>query len=251
MMHESIQSEDTLAIIKRAHKHPMSWAELSKRCIPQYCQQQNSEALELIKKAHRHPIRYPFERLQKGYNPDEPRDESGRWTTGGDSASGEEGDNGNTTVVGGAGNDPVPESWGGDPEKFKEHFEQHGNNFNAKSPEDYASKAKEFYEQGINENLPAVEDPSVPKVSIYDSESNTFGAYNPDGTTRSFYKPRAGVQYYNNKVTEALENGGKVINPLPKTPSTSSQGGSGGGGFDEGYRPRFPKLPPSSNEPDL
>lgn len=33
-------------------------------------------------------------------------------------------------------------------------------------------------------------------IRAYDPETNTFGAYNPDGTTRTFFKPSSGTAYW-------------------------------------------------------
>lgn len=32
---------------------------------------------------------------------------------------------------------------------------------------------------------------------VYDPKTNTFGAYNPDGATRTFFKPSAEADYFN------------------------------------------------------
>ena len=178
-------------------------------------------------------MRDPFERLQKGYNPDEPRDERGRWTTGGNSASAAEGDA--TDAQGGAGedsiagNNTVPESWG-NPRFFQRHFDKHGADFNATSPEDYASKAQDFYTQGLEEKLPSIEYPNGGEIGIYDPVTNSFGVYNPNGTTTTYYKPTNGLQYYIDEVEDVISNGGKVINELPKDISTAPPVGGGGGG---------------------
>jgi len=32
---------------------------------------------------------------------------------------------------------------------------------------------------------------------VYDESTNTFGSYNSDGSTKTFYKPTDGVEYWN------------------------------------------------------
>ena len=34
-------------------------------------------------------------------------------------------------------------------------------------------------------------------LRIYDRGTNTFGSYNPDGSTKTFYKPEGGANYWN------------------------------------------------------
>jgi len=33
-------------------------------------------------------------------------------------------------------------------------------------------------------------------IRIYDPETNTFGAYNADGLTKTFFKPTRGIDYW-------------------------------------------------------
>jgi pyocin large subunit-like protein len=35
---------------------------------------------------------------------------------------------------------------------------------------------------------------------VYDQSTNTFGLYNPDGTTTTFYKPVDGANYMNEQI---------------------------------------------------
>ena len=43
-------SKEDITALKAIYLRPMSWEELSKRCIPQYSKHQDNEALELIKR---------------------------------------------------------------------------------------------------------------------------------------------------------------------------------------------------------
>jgi hypothetical protein len=79
------------------------------------------------------------------------------------------------------------ESWG-NPDSLASHFAVHGADFGATSAEDYANQASEFFQQGIQENMPIkIDEEGV--IRIYDPQTNTFGAYNPSGTTRTFFQP--------------------------------------------------------------
>jgi hypothetical protein len=68
--------------------------------------------------------------------------------------------------------------------------------FGAASADDYARMASEFYQQGLRSGLPAKLDPKTGVVRIYDRGTNTFGAFNPSGTTRTFYKPDPAAHGY-------------------------------------------------------
>ena len=49
--------------------------------------------------------------------------------------------------------------------------------------------ASEFYQTGLKSGLPTKLDPKTGVVRIYDYATNTFGSFNPAGTTKTFYKP--------------------------------------------------------------
>jgi len=134
---------------------------------------------------------------EEKYSDDQPRvpagsPNGGQWTSEGGNAS--------------------TESWG-NPNTLQEHFENHGADFGATSPEDYANKANEFLTRAQNENLPMVEGGDG-VIRAYDPETNAFGSYNPDGTTKTFFKPPEGAEYFQRQIDYDLSTGGKVINPL-------------------------------------
>jgi hypothetical protein len=83
----------------------------------------------------------------------------------------------------------VPESWG-TPSTLARHFVNHGADFGATNAEDYARQASQFLERSQAEGLPTKIDSSG-TIRIYDPASNSFGAYNENGTTRTFFKPRS------------------------------------------------------------
>ena len=59
--------------------------------------------------------------------------------------------------------------------------------FGFKSPEEYTEKAVEFYGQ---KGLQRTND-SQGNIRLYDAKTNTFGSYNPDGTIKTFMKPKS------------------------------------------------------------
>jgi len=68
------------------------------------------------------------------------------------------------------------------------HFRDHGADFAAKSVDDYARQASEFFQRAQRSGLPTkIYADGV--ILVYDSASTTFGAFNANGTTRTFFKP--------------------------------------------------------------
>lgn len=154
-----------------------------------------------------------------GFKPDQqriPRGQSGggQWTNGGG---------------GGAGTPrPAPYDWG-DAATLEKHVRTHGKDFGVSTEKSYARKAQQFYQKAKSGKLPAVVD-KYGVFRAYDPATNTFGAYNPDGTTRTYYKPRAGVKYFQNQINMHTAQGGRVINPLPNNIPNQGSIGRGGGG---------------------
>jgi pyocin large subunit-like protein len=69
-----------------------------------------------------------------------------------------------------------------------DHFDRHGRDFRAASAEDYAAQAWLFLVRACAEGLPAKQD-SDGVVRVFDPGSGAFGAYNRDGTTKTYFKP--------------------------------------------------------------
>ena len=84
----------------------------------------------------------------------------------------------------------------GRPETLIDHFRRHGADFGAKSARDYAKMAAHFFERAQEEKLPT-KIASDGTIRVYDRKTNTFGAYNPEGTTKTFFKPKDGIKYWN------------------------------------------------------
>ncbi len=80
-------------------------------------------------------------------------------------------------------------TWG-NPKTLDDHFGRHGGDFGAayKSAEEYAQGASDFLKRSQAEGLPTkVADDGT--IRIYEPSTNTFASYNPDGTTKTFFKP--------------------------------------------------------------
>jgi RHS repeat-associated protein len=82
----------------------------------------------------------------------------------------------------------LPAGAWGNSATLERHFADHGADFNAASPEDYANQASQFLEGSQAKGLPTKIDSSG-TIRTYDPASNTFGSYNPNGTTKTFFKP--------------------------------------------------------------
>ncbi len=76
----------------------------------------------------------------------------------------------------------------GNPKILARHFRDHGADFGAKSADEYAQQASDFLRRSQAEGLPTKTDADG-VIRVFDPKSNPFGAYNPDGTTRTFFKP--------------------------------------------------------------
>ena len=84
---------------------------------------------------------------------------------------------------------PTVKTWG-HLASLEDHFRRHGGDFKAKSADDYARLAWEFRERAKREGLLTKVD-SDGVVRIYDPKTGAFGAYNRDGTTKTFFKPNS------------------------------------------------------------
>ncbi len=79
------------------------------------------------------------------------------------------------------------ETWG-NPKTLPDHFARHGSDFRARTAEEYAALAAQLLVRAKSEGLPAKVD-RAGTVRVYDPRTGAFGAYNSDGTTKTFFKP--------------------------------------------------------------
>jgi hypothetical protein len=89
---------------------------------------------------------------------------------------------------------PATATWGR-PETLEDHFQRHGADFGAATQEEYALMASEFLQRSQMAGLPTKVDANG-VIRVYDPATNTFGAYNPNGTTRTFLMPNPAVHRY-------------------------------------------------------
>jgi len=81
----------------------------------------------------------------------------------------------------------------GNPRTLEDHFQRHGADFSAESPEDYARQAHAFY---LNREQHQLKTDAGGTMRVYDAATNAFGAYNADGATKTYFKPGNGQAYF-------------------------------------------------------
>jgi hypothetical protein len=75
----------------------------------------------------------------------------------------------------------------GNPASLPDHYARHGADVGAVDAADYTRKASEFLGRARVEGLPAKRDADG-VLRVYDPRSRAFGAYNRDGSTRTFFR---------------------------------------------------------------
>jgi RHS repeat-associated protein len=109
------------------------------------------------------------------------------------------GDAAGVIVVGGAAGRPARAARGatrwGNPRTLARHFRDHGADFGARTADEYAGLADDFLGQAQRGGLPTKVGPDG-TIRAYDPATNTFGSFNPDGTTKTFFKPDPSVHGY-------------------------------------------------------
>jgi RHS repeat-associated protein len=86
------------------------------------------------------------------------------------------------------------DTWG-NPRTLDDHFARHGSDFGTQNAKEYAQSASDFLQRSQAEGFPTKIAPDG-TIRVYDPATNTLGAYNPDGTTKTFFKPRGGADYW-------------------------------------------------------
>lgn len=79
------------------------------------------------------------------------------------------------------------QTWGRK-ETLADHFNRHGRDFNARDAEDYAAQAAALMQRARTSGLPAKR-AGDGTIRVFDPATGAFGAYNRDGTTKTFFKP--------------------------------------------------------------
>lgn len=78
---------------------------------------------------------------------------------------------------------------------------RHGPDFGSTSAEDYANQASQFLTESQTGGMPTLIDAGG-VIRVFNPSNNTFGSYNPNGTTRTFFKPKS-PNYWNTQPGKA------------------------------------------------
>ena len=81
-----------------------------------------------------------------------------------------------------------PATWA-DPKTLVDHFERHGKDFGAKTPQEYVQMSSDFLRSSQNQRFPTKISPDGNTIRVYDPTTNIFGSYTAGGETRTFFKP--------------------------------------------------------------
>ncbi len=103
---------------------------------------------------------------------------------------------------------PARETWG-NINTLQDHYDRHGQDFKAISPEDYARQAWEFLQRAKTEGLAVKQDESDGSLRVYDFKTRAFAAYNRNGTTKTYFKPSSS-DYWQRQP-------GKVVRLMPQS----------------------------------
>lgn len=79
--------------------------------------------------------------------------------------------------------------------QFEEHFAKHGREFGNVTAEQYLHLAQELRDAPSGGPILQIVKPDG-IVTRFDRRSGAFGAYNPDRTIRTFFKPNDGERYF-------------------------------------------------------
>jgi len=71
---------------------------------------------------------------------------------------------------------------------LQDHFDRHGRDFGAKSPDDYAAQAWRFRQRAVAEKLPMKLDTDG-TVRVFDPKTRAFASFNRNGTTKTYFRP--------------------------------------------------------------
>jgi pyocin large subunit-like protein len=78
---------------------------------------------------------------------------------------------------------------------FEEHYAKHGREFGNISAKEYLARAQALRDAPGGGPILEVRTPDG-IISRFDRRSKAFGAYNPDGTIRTFFIPNTGERYF-------------------------------------------------------
>lgn len=85
---------------------------------------------------------------------------------------------------------PTQQTWG-HLDSLQDHFDRHGRDFKAVSPDDYAAQAWCFLQRALSTGLPMKLDETDGTLRVFDPSTRAFAAYNRAGKTKTYFKPES------------------------------------------------------------
>lgn len=109
------------------------------------------------------------------------------------------------------GDGTVPGGNWGDPSTLDKHFADHGADFGAVDASDYSQKATDFLNSAESAGRPTKINDVDGVTRVYDPDTNTFGSYNANGTTKTFFKPDPAIHKEPTNMDYWNKQAGRVI----------------------------------------
>ncbi len=101
---------------------------------------------------------------------------------------------------------PTRATWGS-LDSLQDHFNRHGKDFKATSPDDYAAQAWAFLQRAKQGGLSMKWDDADGTLRVYDSKTGAFAAYDRRGKTRTYFKPTVPWLYWQRQPGRTVQPG--------------------------------------------
>jgi len=85
-------------------------------------------------------------------------------------------------------------------QQLEEHFDKHGGEFGRITIEQYLQRAQALRDAPVGGSIVERIRPTDGVITRFDRKTGAFGAYNSDGTIRTFFKPDDGERYFNRQI---------------------------------------------------
>ncbi len=79
---------------------------------------------------------------------------------------------------------------------FEDHYAKHGREFGSISADEYLAMAQRLRDVPVSETILEIVREVDGAITRYDRSTQHFGAYNSDGTIRTFFIPNDGEAYF-------------------------------------------------------
>ncbi len=89
------------------------------------------------------------------------------------------------------------------PDRLGDHFTKHGEEFGSISQAEYLRQAQMLRDALVSDSVLEIVRTTDGVVSRFDRRTGAFGAYDEDGTIRTFFKPNDGEAYFRRQARRA------------------------------------------------